>query len=405
MAVAVIYFILSAAVIVVAITAVRPPWTDKPAMLRPPWFPVMLANELAPLCIAVVVGLAVVATLLGARDETIGRLGLVASLVSVALFGWMIGRASRTGRTMRGVCAGSSSEADAGRIDLRTAFWPQPYRIPDEIDVTEDLAYMPGQAMDLYSLRKSEPTDAPVLIHIHGGSWSGGNRKQQARPLIHEMAIRGWVVASIDYPLAPAATFPEPIIAVHNAIGWIRSHADEWGIDPSLIYLTGGSSGAHLAALAALTDTDPEWSRRRESDPPIAGAVTFYGVFDLLNRHGIRDDWPIVKDGLMKADPALDPLKFRQASPIDRVRSDAPDFLIVHGDHDSLVPVEESVLFAQALGEVSENRVDLVRLKGATHAFDALPSVRTQLMVAAVADHLEGLIGIGRDRSDPRGSG
>jgi acetyl esterase/lipase len=251
---------------------------------------------------------------------------------------------------------------------------------------------MPGQALDVYRSGTIVTDGSPVLIQIHGGSWSGGNRKQQARPLMHAMALRGWVVISIDYPLVPEATFPEPIIAVHNAIGWVRSRTEDLGIDPAHIYVTGGSSGAHLAALAALTDTHSEWTTRRETDPPIAGAIVLYGVFDLLNRHRIRDDWPIVSEGLIKADPRVDPTAFQVASPVDRVHREAPPFIIIHGRNDSLVPFAESSLFAAALREVSENSVDLVLLKGATHSFDSIPSVRTQHVVKALAERLDGLV-------------
>jgi acetyl esterase/lipase len=135
-----------------------------------------------------------------------------------------------------------------------------------------------------------------------------------------------------------------------------------------------------------------EWTTRNEIDPPVAGAVVFYGVFDLLNRSEIRDDWPIIPEGLIKADPKVDPQKFEVASPIDWVHRDAPPFVIVHGRQDSLVPCAESSLFASALAEVSRNPVDLVLLRGASHSFDSVPSVRTQQVVAAVGDWLDDLV-------------
>jgi acetyl esterase/lipase len=389
--VAVIYFILSATVLILAITGVRPPWTDKPTALRPPWFPVMLTNELAPLLLAATLGLTGVSVFLGVLRQSLGLIGFFAAIASTFLLGWMIGLSVRTKRTMVASLPSATSKHET-RLDLRVAFWPQPYRVPDGVEVFEDQEYMPGQALDVYRSGTIVTDGSPVLIQIHGGSWSGGNRKQQARPLMHAMALRGWVVISIDYPLVPGATFPEPIIAVHNAIGWVRSRTEDLGIDPAHIYVTGGSSGAHLAALAALTDTHSEWTTRRETDPPIAGAIVLYGVFDLLNRHKIRDDWPIVSEGLIKADPRVDPTAFQVASPVDRVHREAPPFIIIHGRNDSLVPFAESSLFAAALREVSENSVDLVLLKGATHSFDSIPSVRTQHVVKALAERLDGLV-------------
>jgi dipeptidyl aminopeptidase/acylaminoacyl peptidase len=74
------------------------------------------------------------------------------------------------------------------------------------------------------------------------------------------------------------------------------------------------------------------------------------------------------------------------------VHREAPPFIIIHGRNDSLVPFAESSLFAAALREVSENSVDLVLLKGATHSFDSIPSVRTQHVVKALAERLDGLV-------------
>jgi acetyl esterase/lipase len=389
--VAVIYFILSASMLVFVVNATRPPWTDKPTALRPAWLPVMLTNELAPLLLAAMIALNAIAALLDVLRQPLGVLGFVASVGSMALLGWMVALGIRTRRTMEASLPSTSTHRRR-RVDWKLALWPQPYRIPAGVEVSEDHEYMQGQHLDLYRSDSVPSTKSPVLVHVHGGSWSGGNRKQQARPLIHAMALRGWVVAAIDYPLVPVATFPDPIVAVHNAIGWIRSHAADLGVDPAQIYVTGGSSGAHLAALAALTDMNSEWTTRNEIDPPVAGAVVFYGVFDLLNRSEIRDDWPIIPEGLIKADPKVDPQKFEVASPIDWVHRDAPPFVIVHGRQDSLVPCAESSLFASALAQVSRNPVDLVLLRGASHSFDSVPSVRTQQVVAAVGDWLDDLV-------------
>ncbi len=385
----VLFFFISTTVLLVTITAVRPPWTNKPAVLRPPWLPVMLVNELAPLILCVVAVLAAVALALGTFAGSLGMLSLWMTVCSVGLLIWMIVRSARTGATMRRAL-GTRGPADRTvGVSWVDALWPYPYRLPSDGVMTENVEYTPGYALDVYAARVSGRVGAaPAMLHVHGGSWSGGDRRQQARPFIHELARRGWVVVSIDYPLVPEATFPEPLDAIHHAFAWLRDNATSLGIDPSLIHVTGGSSGAHLAALAALTDRD----RTIDSEPasaPIAGAVTLYGVYDLLNRRGNRDDWPIIPRGLIKADPTSEPSKFTVASPIDRVHPDAPPFVVIHGDHDSLVPVTESVFFVEALERTSTNPVDLIRLKGASHAFDALPSIRTQMMVQAVADHLD----------------
>jgi acetyl esterase/lipase len=280
--------------------------------------------------------------------------------------------------------------------------YPYPYRLGPEIERIDDLAYAPGLFMDLYrsSTGAAPPGGAPLLIHVHGGSWGGGHRRQQAQPLIQEMARRGWVVASVDYPLVPEATFPDQVIALHGALRWLRDHADAYGIDATRIFITGGSAGAHLASLVALTDHQSEWSARHEGEAPIAGAVTIYGVYDLLDRNGIRDFWPIVTEMLIKADPDTERGKFHDGSPIDHVDASSPPFLIVHGDHDSLVPIAESVHFAEALAAVSRRPALLATIPGATHGFDVVRSLRTQQLVAGIAAFLEAMARV--DSARPR---
>ena len=206
------------------------------------------------------------------------------------------------------------------------------------------------------------------------------------------MARRGWLVAAIDYPLTPQATFPDQVIAIHGALRWFRDRTDELGIAPNAIALTGGSAGAHLASLVALTDAEGPWTQRMDDEPPVAAGVMYYGVYDLLDRHGIRDVWPILSLSLIKADPATEPEKFHLGSPVDHIGGGTPSMLVVHGAHDSLVPVEESEHFARSLAERSPSPTAFVSLPGATHAFDAVPSLRTQNVVAGTAAWLDHVI-------------
>jgi acetyl esterase/lipase len=318
----------------------------------------------------------------------IGQFAMALSVLTVLMVSWLVVRAARTLGVMRasldGITAVSSPRYRWGRI-----LYPWPYRIPDAIERLDAIPYAPSLFLDLYRLRGHREERAPLLMHIHGGSWGGGDRRQQAQPLIQEMASRGWVVVSVDYPLVPEATFPEQVVALHGALRWLRDHAGEYGIDAERMFLTGGSAGAHLASLVALTDESSAWSLRQDTEPAVAGAVTMYGVYDLLDRNGIRDFWPIITTMLIKADPDLEPGKFHTGSPIDHVSSSAPAFLVVHGRNDSLVPIAESDHFVEALRAVAGRPVAYARLPGATHAFDAVASLRTQQTVAGIAAFLD----------------
>ncbi len=110
---------------------------------------------------------------------------------------------------------------------------------------------------------------APVLLQVHGGGWTIGNKDQQGIPLMQHLAAKGWVCVAINYRLAPRDPFPAQIIDVKKAIAWIREHIEEYGGDPDYIAITGGSAGGHLAPLAAADAQRPRLPARasRTSTP------------------------------------------------------------------------------------------------------------------------------------------
>jgi acetyl esterase/lipase len=210
---------------------------------------------------------------------------------------------------------------------------------------------------------------------------------------MHHLASRGWVCFASNYRLSPQATFPDQIVDVKRAIAWIREHAEEFGADPDFICITGGSAGGHLAALAALSPNDPAYQPGfEEADTRLSGCVPFYGVYDFLDRQGIRrgaEMTPFLEGRVLKVSPEANRELWENASPITRVSADAPPFLVIHGSHDSLVFVEEARHFVSSLREKSRNPVVYLELPGAQHAFDTFHSVRSSHAVHAVTSFLE----------------
>ena len=219
------------------------------------------------------------------------------------------------------------------------------------------------------------------MIQVHGGGWLAGSRYEQGIPLLNHLASIGWVGFNIDYRLSPQATWPDHIVDVKRAIAWVRENAGELGIDPEMICITGGSAGGHLTALAGLTINDPALQPGfEEADTTVAAAVPFYGVYDLTNLGGHY--YPEIREWVLERIVVKRPVEeagelYRSASPMFRVRADAPPFLVIHGDRDTLVPVGDARDFVERLREVSGERVAYVELAGAEHAFDLWPSERT----------------------------
>ena len=264
------------------------------------------------------------------------------------------------------------------------------------IRVTRDIVYRRVAGMVL-KLDVVAPADdgaqRPAILQIHGGSWVMGDKREQGWPLLSHLAANGWVCFNLNYRLSPGATFPEHLIDLKAGLAWIRAHAEQWGIDPDFIAVTGGSAGGHLAALMGLTANDPEYQPGfEEADTRVQAAVPIYGVYDFTSRLG-TNRLPFwyrrLERKIMKAFRDEEPEKFRRASPIERIHPDAPPFFVIHGDRDTLAPVEEARQFADELREVSKSPVVYAELGGAQHAFDIFCSPRTAHMLAAVLKFLD----------------
>jgi len=233
------------------------------------------------------------------------------------------------------------------------------------------------------------PNDAkaPVLFQVHGGAWMMGQKEGQGEPLMAHLAERGWVCVTANYRLSPRATWPDHIVDVKKALAWTRASIAEHGGDPDFIVITGGSAGGHLCSLAALTphvtDFQPGFE---DADTSVAAAVPFYGVYDFVNRHGTSraDMESFLGRRVFKSDLATDRARWEQASTISHVGPHAPPFFVLHGDNDSLVPVEQARTFVDELRKESTHPVAYAELPGAQHAFEIFPSVRTHATVHAV---------------------
>ena len=214
--------------------------------------------------------------------------------------------------------------------------------------------------------------------------------------MFHRLARRGWVILDIRYPLSPNATFPDHLIGVKRAIAWAKNGGARFGVDPSRVVVSGGSSGAHLAALAALTDANRDLQPGFESaDTSVVACVPFYGIYDLLVRNPTRIDWPFIARHVLKAGAEDAPDLYRLGSPIDQVHAGSPPFLVVHGEFDSIVLPEESRHFVDAL-QAGGVDAEYLEVHGAQHGFDAVASLRTRAVADKCVDWLEITVASGR---------
>ena len=333
----------------------------------------------------------------GALDSWPGWLALGLTFVSWIGLWVLVGRGRRAAVTMREAMEKLIDDEDTPRVPKRHVFVPFLFRRP-EARVVKNVVYnrVGGRTLklDVY-LPRTEGKMRPAIMQIHGGGWVIGDKREQGIPLLGHLAANGWVGFNVNYRLSPSATFPEHLIDLKHALAWIREHADDYGIDPDFIAVTGGSAGGHLTALMGLTANDPEYQPGFEgADTSVAAAVPFYGIYDFTDRLHTQTKGFLhmfIEPYVMKAYLADDPEKFAKASPIDRVHSDAPPFFVIHGDRDTLAPLADARLFVERLRAVSTQPVVYAELRGAQHAFDIFVSPRTAPVIEGVERFLEGV--------------
>ncbi|MFI7708376.1 alpha/beta hydrolase [Nonomuraea sp. NPDC049480] len=244
----------------------------------------------------------------------------------------------------------------------RILFLPIFRRRPDVRRVA-NLAYGPAgrrNLLDLYHHR-SRPSGAPVMIHLHGGGYSGGHKNSQSLPLLYHLAAQGWVCISANYRLRPQAQHPDHLIDLKKIIAWVREHAHEYGADPSTLFVAGSSAGGHMAALAALTQNNPALQPGFEdADTSVTGAICLNTWYRAYFGQG------------------------PESSPLHHITPDAPPFFLAHGDLDPQVPVADPRHFTDRLRQTSANPVVYAELRGGNHAFDLYHSVRFEALVDAI---------------------
>ena len=387
-------FILSLLAVAGAVNALRPPSPDRHPLLRSKWFAQLTVAEAVPARLVVFGTVTLLLIWAGALDFRLGRIGLGLMLATSVAYAVVQFGAFRTRSAVAQALRETGIDtAGFAHVEWSRALTAYPFRVPAGVERIEDITYAPGLELDLY--RQVEGNTArPALLQIHGGSWSGGNRRQQARPLVHRLAGSGWICVSVSYSLSPDATFPDHLIDLKRAVAWMRAEGAGYGIDPRRIAVTGGSAGGHLASLLALTGGNPGLQPGFEqSDTMVQAAVPLYGIYDFFNRNGTRDNWPFIADRVMKAQPEEAPERYRLASPIDLVNAAAPPFFVIHGAGDSVVPAREARPFVAALREVSQAPVAYLEVPGANHAFDVLDSQRTHYVISGIQRFLAATVG------------
>ncbi|RXK55374.1 alpha/beta hydrolase [Oleiharenicola lentus] len=199
--------------------------------------------------------------------------------------------------------------------------------------------------LDLY---RPDGAAAGVVVWVHGGAWRSGSRESVD---LKGLTALGWAVASVDYRLSTAAKFPAQIHDIKAAIRHLRAHAGELGLPTNRFIIAGSSAGAHLAALVGVTNGHPGLEGTVGSDLKISSdvqaIVSLYGASNLTTilaqstSHGLSVRQPAL-DLLLGGQPDAVPELARLASPVFHVDAGDPPLLLMHGDQDPQMPINQS---------------------------------------------------------------
>ena len=281
-------------------------------------------------------------------------------------------------------------------ISLKDVFNPLGFGKKD-YDLISNVNYLPGgfrNQLDIYCPKNMPAEGAPVLMLIHGGAWKLGQKGQQAVALTRLMTRHGWVVVDINYRLSPEVFMPAHTQDCKAALCWIRENGSEYGMNTDFVAVMGGSAGGQLSSILGVSENEPALQPGKEHvDTSVQAAVPFYGPHDMASESNRVPNAHVARHWLtgvvLEKSLEQDPLVWRMVSPLSHVNEEAPPYMVVHGGSDSVVAIEHSRVFVEALGKKSKNPVVYTELPGADHAFDFVNSIRTRHTVNGVHRFLE----------------
>jgi acetyl esterase/lipase len=245
--------------------------------------------------------------------------------------------------------------------------------------------------LDLYQPAAAR---APLLVWLHGGRWEVGSKDKMPHTALVD---RGYAIASLDFRPASVARFPGQVHDIKAALRFLRAQAARYGYDATRIGILGESSGGHLAALVGTTNGHPELEgalgEHLDASSDVHAIVSYFGAANLMTilaqstPYGVGVRTSALKTllgGLPEEKEAL----ARLASPVFQVDASDPPLLLLHGDQDPQMPINQSHELEGAYEKAGLD-AKLIVVHGAGHGGAAFyDRERTDLVAAFLDEHL-----------------
>jgi acetyl esterase/lipase len=252
--------------------------------------------------------------------------------------------------------------------------------------------------LDVYEPAAGGPR--PTVVMFHGGGFRSGEKEQSAEQA-RALASEGYVVVTPEYRLSGEATFPAALIDAKAAVEWCRAEGDGYGIDPRRIAAAGYSAGANLATLVSVTANEPGFEPEAYpgTSSTVGAAVGWAGLYDFRS----FDEDPQIHVDYLGGTREEVPEAYDFASPMGQTDAGTPPTLVVHGDADETLPIEQARRYAESVDALAT--AEFVVIEGSGHDF----SVEAMDRAVEVTDrflgtHLSGGEGLGQPADDDRGT-
>lgn len=225
--------------------------------------------------------------------------------------------------------------------------------------------------LDIYTRDYAPGSKRPVVMYIHGGSWTMGS-KDVPNAMARVLSERGLIVVNVNYRLAHKFAMPAGFMDVKLALIWVKRNIEAYGGDPNFVMTAGDSAGGHLAQLVSMTPNVPEFQSgegHTDVDTSVQGSILIAPVLDLMDKYKLprastKPEWfrrEICGGAEMSVAESLAPLKYMSKS--------MPPTLCFHGDSDNLVDYRQSTHFEQECKDLGiGNKFTLITMPKTHHA-------------------------------------
>lgn len=258
-----------------------------------------------------------------------------------------------------------------------------------KVETLRDTGYGPllGETLDLcYPINAS--TLRPGVILIHGGGWTGGDKKTNDG-FCSSLASQGYVAAAINYRLTPRYTWSAQLVDAQLVVRWLRAKASLIHLNPQKLCAFGDSAGAHLAIFLGTLPTihaGDEAGLFANESPEVSCVVDEFGPTDLTQMLSTPYQRSLVLPLMHNLTPQADPALYHDASPLFDVTSHSAAMLIIQGTEDTIVPQSQSLSLQKQLQQ-AHVPVKYISFQGG-HGFAGLDEQQKETIQMQVVNFL-----------------